>query len=44
MSGNGLAQYYILLVPVAVGALGLAVYWLTGWMDRRENRRHHAAE
>jgi hypothetical protein len=36
---DGLAQYYILLVPAAVGALGLGVYWLTGWMDRREDRR-----
>ena len=38
------SQYYVLLVPFAVGALGLAVYWLTGWLDRREERRHRAAE
>jgi hypothetical protein len=34
----------VLLMPAAVAALGLVVYWLTGWMDRREDRRHHAAE
>jgi hypothetical protein len=39
-----LVQFYVLLVPVAVGVLGLAVFWLTGWMDRRDQRRHHAAE
>jgi len=32
------------LMPAAVAALGLVVYWLTGWMDRREDGRHHAAE
>ena len=37
-------QYYVLLVPIAVGVLGLSIYWLTGWMDRRDERRHHAAE
>ncbi len=36
------SQYYVLLVPFAVGALGLGVFWLTGWMDRREQRRHPA--
>jgi hypothetical protein len=46
MSGQdaNVAQYYVLLVPAAVGALGFFVYWLTGWMDRREERRRHAAE
>ena len=46
MSGQNLdfAQFYVLLVPVAVGALALFVFWLTGWMDRREERRQHAAE
>jgi hypothetical protein len=39
-----LTQFYVLLVPVAVAALALFVFWLTGWMDRREERRHHAAE
>lgn len=37
-------EIYALLMPAAVAALGLAVYWLTGWMDRREERRRHAAE
>jgi hypothetical protein len=41
----GLVQYAVLLVPVAVGALGLLVFWLTGSVDRAERRRaHHAAE
>lgn len=35
---------YVLLSPALVFLLGLFVYWLTGWMDRREDRRHHAAE
>lgn len=42
--GAGLVQYAVLLVPVAVGALGLAVFWLTGSLDRDEQQRHRAAE
>lgn len=38
------SQFYVLLLPAAVGALGLGVFWFTGWMDRREERRRHAAE
>ena len=41
--GAGLVQYAVLLVPVAVGALGLAVFWLTGSMDRAEQRKGHRA-
>jgi hypothetical protein len=37
-------EVYVLLTPLFVGALGLCVYWLTGWMDRREQHRHHPAE
>ena len=37
-------KIYVLLSPFLVFLLGVAVYWLTGWMDRREERRHHAAE
>ena len=37
-------EIYALLMPAAVAVLGLFVYWLTGWMDRREDRRRHAAE
>lgn len=37
-------EIYVMLSPFLVGALGLFVYWLTGWMDRREERRRHAAE
>jgi hypothetical protein len=38
-----LLKVYVLLSPFLVFALALVVYWLTGWMDRRE-RRHHPAE
>jgi hypothetical protein len=37
-------KIYVVLSPFVVFLLGLAVYWLTGWMDRREERRHHGAE
>ena len=37
-------EVYVLLIPFLMGALGLFVYWLTGWMDRREQHRHHPAE
>jgi hypothetical protein len=39
-----LLKIYVLLSPALVFLLGLGVYWLTGWMDRREERRHHVAE
>ena len=35
---------YVVLSPLVVLALALSVYWLTGWLERREERRHHAAE
>jgi hypothetical protein len=36
---------YVLLLPGAVAALGLGVYWLTDWMDRRDDaHQHHPAE
>jgi hypothetical protein len=38
-----LSDFYILLLPASVALLGLCIYWLTGWMDRREDRRHHHA-
>lgn len=31
--------YYMLLAPLLMAAAGLFIYWLTGWMDRREERR-----
>ncbi len=34
----------LLLAPVIAVGVGVAVFWLTGWMDRREQRRHTAAE
>ena len=34
----------LLLAPVLAVAFGLAMFWLTGWLDRREEQRHHAAE
>ena len=39
-----LLKIYVLLSPFLVFLLGLAAYGLTGWMDRREEQRHHAAE
>lgn len=35
---------YLLVAPWLVVALGLFMYWFTGWLDRREERRHRAAE
>ena len=35
---------YLLMAPLLAVAFGLAMFWLTGWMDRREERRRHAAE
>jgi hypothetical protein len=35
-------KIYVLLSPFLVFALALGVVWLTGWMDRREERRHPA--
>jgi hypothetical protein len=34
-----------LMAPLLALAFGLGMFWLTGWLDRRERRRqHHAAE
>lgn len=38
-----LLNIYVMALPFMVFGLGLFVYWLTGWMDRREARRHHHA-
>jgi NhaP-type Na+/H+ or K+/H+ antiporter len=35
---------YLLMAPFLAVAFGLAMFWLTGWLDRREERRRHAAE
>ena len=37
-------EIYAMASPFVVLAIALGIYWLTGWMDRREERRHHAAE
>lgn len=37
-----LLKIYLLVSPFLVFALALGVVWLTGWMDRREERRHPA--
>jgi hypothetical protein len=34
----------MLMAPLLAVAFGLGMFWLTGWLDRREERRHHAAE
>jgi hypothetical protein len=33
---------YVLLSPFIVFGVTLFVVWLTGWMDRRDARRHPA--
>jgi len=33
-----------LMAPLLALAFGLGMFWLTGWLDRRERGRHHAAE
>ena len=33
-----------LMAPLLALAFGVGMFWLTGWLDRREERRHHAAE
>ena len=38
---NSLAVYLLMAPLLAVG-VGLAIFWLTGWMDRRGERRHPA--
>ena len=35
-------EFYLLMAPLLALGAGLAIYWLTGWMDRREQRRHAA--
>jgi hypothetical protein len=35
---------YLMAVPFIVVGLALFMYWFTGWLDRREQRRHRAAE
>lgn len=35
-------KIYVLVSPFLVFAVGLGVFFLTGWLDRREQRRHPA--
>lgn len=35
---------YMIAAPFLVVGLALVVYWFTGWLDRREQQRHRAAE
>ena len=37
-----LLKIYVMLSPLVVVAIGVGVYWLTGWMDRREQQRRPA--
>lgn len=37
-----LLQIYLVVTPFLVVGLGLFVYWGTGWLDRREQRRYPA--
>jgi hypothetical protein len=41
MSGFAIS---LLLAPVLAVAFGLAMFWLAGWLDHRDEQRHHAAE
>ena len=40
--GIDLLKIYVMLSPLVVVAIGVGVYWLTGWMDRREQQRYPA--
>jgi len=42
MSDTDALKILVLAYPVLVVAMALFVVWLTGWMDRREQRRHPA--
>jgi hypothetical protein len=42
LQGMNLLEIYVMLSPFVVLAIGLGVFWLTGWMDRREARRYPA--
>jgi hypothetical protein len=33
---------YMIAAPFIVVAYGLFIYWFTGWLDRREQKRHPA--
>lgn len=44
MNSQEILKIYVMLSPLVVVALGVAVFWLTGWMDRREERQRHPAE
>jgi hypothetical protein len=33
---------YLMVAPLLVVGVGLFTYWLTGWLDRREDARHPA--
>lgn len=37
-----LLKIYVLFSPLLVFGLAGVVVWLTGWMDRREQRQHPA--
>lgn len=37
-----LLQIYLLAAPFLVVGFALFMYWFTGWLDRREQRRHPA--
>ena len=43
MPGMNALEIYVMLSPFVVLAIGLGVFWLTGWTDRRD-RQHNPAE
>jgi hypothetical protein len=38
---NGFATSF-LMAPLLALVFGVGMFWLTGWLDRRERRRHPA--
>jgi hypothetical protein len=37
-------EIYALLAPLQIVVVALFVYWLTGWLDKREDRRRAMRE
>ncbi len=37
-----LLKIYVLVSPFLIFGVAVGMVWLTGWMDRREQRRHPA--
>ena len=46
MTPNDADLFFIsyMAAPVLMVGFGLFMFWFTGWLDRREERRRHPAE